>query len=168
MNSGQYHVRPIGVIRSPFAERQGMPIQGALRPTAQGRAEIDQEYAAGLADIDGFSHLILIYWFHLSSGFELKVKPFLEDAERGVFATRAPRRPNPIGLSVVRLVGREGSVLHLAELDVVDRTPLLDLKPLVPEFDFRENVKTGWLGESLARGDQERYVSDDRFSGDDR
>ncbi len=164
MSAEPYIVRPIGVIRSPFADRRGMPIQGALKPEALGRAEIFEEYAAGLTDIEGFSHLILLYWFHLSTGYELTVKPFLEDAPRGLFATRAPRRPNPIGLSVVRLVGREGNVLHLAEVDIVDRTPLLDVKPLVPEFDFRKGVKTGWLGESLARGDRRRYTSDDRFS----
>jgi tRNA-Thr(GGU) m(6)t(6)A37 methyltransferase TsaA len=164
MSPEPYIVRPIGVIRSPFADRQGMPIQGALKPEALGRAEIFEEFAAGLADIDGFSHLILLYWFHLSAGFDLTVKPFLEDSPRGLFATRAPRRPNPIGLSVVKLVKRERNVLHLAELDVVDKTPLLDVKPLIPEFDFREGVKTGWLGEALARGDRRRHTSDDRFT----
>jgi tRNA-Thr(GGU) m(6)t(6)A37 methyltransferase TsaA len=164
MTPDQFTIRPIGVIRSPYADREGMPIQGALGPEGLGRAEIFDEFAPGLADIDGFSHLILLYWFHLSQGFELTVRPFLEDVPRGLFATRAPRRPNPIGLSVVRLVRREGSVLHLAEVDIVDQTPLLDIKPLIPEFDFRDKVKTGWLGQSLARGEKRRYTSDDRFS----
>ncbi len=159
----EFVVRPIGVLRTPFAGPKDMPIQGGLRPEAHGRAEIDEKFAAGLKDIDGFSHLILLYWFHLSTDYKLIVKPFLEDVDRGVFATRAPRRPNPIGLSVVRLLRREGNVLHLAEVDMVDQTPLLDLKPLVPEFDFRQDVRTGWLGESLRRGDRERHTSDGRF-----
>ncbi|MBU0517210.1 MAG: tRNA (N6-threonylcarbamoyladenosine(37)-N6)-methyltransferase TrmO [Proteobacteria bacterium] len=163
-------LRPIGVLRTPFRGPRDMPIQGALKPEAQGRAEFFEQFAAGLQDIDGFSHLILLYHFHLSTDYKLIVKPFLEDTERGVFATRAPRRPNPIGLSVVRLLRREGNVLHLAEVDMVDQTPLLDLKPLVPEFDFRQDVKTGWLGESLRREARERHTSDGRFldSGTDK
>lgn len=103
------------------------------------------EFARGLQDLDGFSHIILIYHFHLSKGYSLTVKPFLDDIPRGVFATRAPKRPNSIGMSVVRLVRVEGSTLYIEDVDIVDSTPLLDIKPYVPEFDFRKAERIGWL-----------------------
>jgi tRNA-Thr(GGU) m(6)t(6)A37 methyltransferase TsaA len=140
-----YH--SIGVIRSPYKEVADMPIQPPGAAGVAGTVVIDESYQDGLRDIDGFSHLILLYHFHLSRGFSLQVKPFLDDTERGLFATRAPRRPNPVGLSVVRLVRVEGSVLHIEDVDIVDETPLLDLKPYVPLFDVRQDVKTGWLAD---------------------
>jgi tRNA-Thr(GGU) m(6)t(6)A37 methyltransferase TsaA len=136
--------RPIGVIRSPHTDRQAAPIQPLYARGAEGRAEIAEAYADGLADLEGFSHLILLYHFHRAGGMKLRVTPFLEDAEHGVFATRAPCRPNPIGLSVVRLLRREGRVLHLADVDVLDGTPLLDVKPYVARFDRRDDVRSGW------------------------
>lgn len=138
-----YH--PIGVIHSPFRDTNGMPIQTAGAQGVRGTIAVDERYQEGLRDVDGFSHLILLYHFHLSRGYALTVKPFLDDSKRGVFATRAPRRPNPIGLSIVRLVGVEGALLHVEDVDIVDGTPLLDLKPFVPLFDVRQDVKTGWL-----------------------
>jgi tRNA-Thr(GGU) m(6)t(6)A37 methyltransferase TsaA len=104
------------------------------------------EYEAGLQDLDGFSHIILLYYFHHADpGFELSVTPFLDDEPKGLFATRYPCRPNPIGLSVVRLVRREGRVLHVEGIDVLDGTPLLDIKPYVPSFDAPPDATLGWL-----------------------
>ena len=137
--------RPIGVIHSPFKETKGMPIQPAGAQGVAGTVEVIPEYSDGLKDLDGFSHVFLLYHFHLSQGYSLMVKPYLDDSLRGVFATRAPRRPNAIGISVVRLVRIEGCTLHIEDLDVADSTPLLDIKPFVPEFDSREVERTGWL-----------------------
>jgi tRNA-Thr(GGU) m(6)t(6)A37 methyltransferase TsaA len=110
-----------------------------------GSAEIFPEYAEGLRDLEGFSHVYLIYHFHKARAARLIVKPFLEDVDHGVFATRAPRRPNPIGISLVRLTRIEGHVLHLKDVDILDGTPLLDIKPYAPRFDRREDVRIGWL-----------------------
>jgi len=143
MNEIKY--RPIGVVHSPFKEPKGTPIQPPGGKGIDGTVEVFPEYAEGLKDVEGFSHIILIYHFHLSKGLSLKVKPYMENRLRGVFATRAPNRPNPIGISVVRLTRIEGNILHVRDLDVVDETPLLDIKPYVPEFDVREVNKTGWL-----------------------
>jgi len=137
--------RPIGVIRSPYKETEGTPIQTTGAKGVGGTVEILPECAEGLKDLDGFSHIILIYHFHLSKGYSLTVKPFLDDAPRGVFATRAPKRPNAIGLSVVRLVKIEGATLHIEDVDIVDSTPLLDIKPYVPEFDGKKAERIGWL-----------------------
>ena len=137
-------VRPIGVIHSPHELAEDTPIQPVYARGVKGRAEIFPEYAEGLRDLEGFSHICLIYWFHKASAARLTVKPFLDDATHGVFATRAPCRPNPIGFSVVRLVRREESVLHLEDVDVLDGTPLLDIKPYVTRFDYREDARCGW------------------------
>lgn len=136
---------PIGVIHSPFTEREGMPIQSA-RSTAEGRIEIDEAYAEGLKDIEGFSHIYLLYVFDRATETKLTVYPFLDDQPHGVFSTRFPGRPNPIGLSVVELLRREGTTLHVAGIDVLDGTPLLDLKPYAPKFDHHPATRTGWLG----------------------
>ena len=136
-------MRPIGVIRSPFTKRDETPIQAA-RSQAVGSVEVYPAFAEGLRDLEGFSHLHLLYAFHESSGYDLRAKPFLDDQEHGVFATRHPRRPNPIGMSIVRLVSRQGNVLTVEGVDVLDGTPLLDIKPYVPEFDIRNDVRTGW------------------------
>ena len=152
---------PIGIIRSPHTVAAETPIQPVYAQGVEGRAEILPEFEDGLADLEGFSHLFLLYHFHRVGGVRLRVTPFLEDAEHGVFATRAPCRPNPIGLSVVRLVRREGRLLHLADVDVLDGTPLLDVKPYVARFDVREGVRSGWQdgvdeGTARARGRRER------------
>ena len=137
--------RAIGIIRSPFKDIKGMPIQPTGAKGVIGTIEIEPAYVAGLKDIEGFSHLILIYHFHLSEGCSLEVKPFMDDSLHGVFSTRAPRRPNSIGISVVRLVKVEGCTLHIEDVDIVDGTPLLDIKPYVPAFDTRRVERTGWL-----------------------
>lgn len=135
---------PIGVIHSPFYEKDQTPIQAA-RSQAIGVVELYPEYADGLTDIDGLSHIHLLYVFHRSSGYSLQVKPFLDDQEHGVFATRYPERPNPIGISTVRLLFRQGNKLTIEGVDVLDGTPLLDIKPYVPDFDTRtNNVRAGW------------------------
>ena len=143
MNEIKY--KPIGVVHSPFKEAKGTPIQPPGGEGIDGTVEVFPEYAEWLKDVEGFSHIILIYHFHLSKGLSLKVKPYMENELRGVFATRAPSRPNPIGISVVRLVRVEKSILYVRDVDFVDGTPLLDIKPYVPEFDVREVNKTGWL-----------------------
>jgi tRNA-Thr(GGU) m(6)t(6)A37 methyltransferase TsaA len=140
----QISYRPIGVIHSPFPDTEGVPIQPAGAVGVRGMIELLPEYVEGLRDLDGFSHVILLYHFHLVEQAKLSVVPFLDCQPRGVFATRAPTRPNPIGLSVVRLLGVEGNVLHIENVDIVDGTPLLDIKPYVPEFDARTEVQTGW------------------------
>jgi len=136
---------PIGIIHSPFTSLQGMPIQPVSAGGTRGSVKIFEAYTEGLKDLEGFSHIILIYHFHLSRGFKLRVVPYLDTAEHGVFATRAPRRPNPVGISVVRLEGIEGSDLHIIDVDILDGTPLLDIKPCVPEFNAGEAVRTGWI-----------------------
>jgi tRNA-Thr(GGU) m(6)t(6)A37 methyltransferase TsaA len=154
-------VRPIGWIRTPFGQLEGMPIQPPGAEGTIGRVEVLQQYRGGLQDLDGFSHLILLYWFHGSQGFELVVEPFLDSRPRGLFSTRAPKRPNPIGLSVVELEGIEESVLHIRNVDILDGTPLLDIKPYVPAFDAPGTTRVGWLEGAGTRIDQRR--SDDRF-----
>jgi tRNA-Thr(GGU) m(6)t(6)A37 methyltransferase TsaA len=154
--------RPIGTIHSPHADVQGMPIQPAGAAGIRGRVEILAEYAPGLKDLDGFSHIILIYHFHRAGPPQLTVVPFMDSEPRGLFATRAPRRPNPIGLSVVRLLGIEGTTLHVENIDVLDGTPLLDLKPYVPQFDQPAAARAGWLDATGNRVRTRR--SDDRFT----
>lgn len=139
----EFNMRPIGIIQSPFTEKDHTPIQ-PTRSQAIGLVEVYPEFVPGLQDLDGFSHLILIYVFHQSNGYSLRVQPFLDAQEHGLFATRYPYRPNPIGLSIVRLVGIQGSFLTVEGIDVLDQTPLLDIKPYVPDFDARENTRTGW------------------------
>ena len=136
---------PIGVIHSPFENGNGVPIQPALARGIKGTVEVYPEFEMGLDDLDGFSHIILIYHFHLSNGFQLKVKPYLDNNFRGVFATRSPRRPNNIGISVVKLVNVEKNILSIENVDIVNNTPLLDIKPYVPEFNAAENNRIGWL-----------------------
>ncbi|HEX6302877.1 MAG TPA: tRNA (N6-threonylcarbamoyladenosine(37)-N6)-methyltransferase TrmO [Anaerolineales bacterium] len=140
----EFSIRPIGIIHSPFTDRKDTPIQ-PTRSSAMGNVELYAEFVEGLRDIEGFSHLILLYAFHCSQGYSLTVKPFLDNQLHGLFATRYPCRPNPIGLSIVRLLARENHILKIEGVDVLDGTPLLDIKPYVPEFDLRTGVRTGWL-----------------------
>ena len=154
--------RSIGIIHSPFEKTDGMPIQpnGALG--IRGSVELFPEYKPGLKDIDGFSHVILIYHFHLSKGYALQVEPFLENKLHGIFAVRAPARPNPIGFSIVRLVGIDDNILQIEDVDIVDGTPLLDIKPYVPDFDWREANRIGWLSNNSKNVKTQR--SDNRFN----
>ena len=156
-----FEYTPIGIIHSPFNEPENMPIQPAGAKGIKGTIEIFKEYQDGLKDLDGFSHIILLYHFHRSAGFKLQVVPFMDTKLRGVFATRAPRRPNPIGLSVVELNRIENRLLHIRNVDILDGTPLLDIKPYVPEFDVQKDVRIGWL--EKARNRVTTRKSDDRF-----
>ncbi len=135
-----------------------MPIQAAAATGIVGKIELDPAYGEGLQDIEGFSHLILLYHLHLVRKAELKVKPFLDDKPHGIFATRSPKRPNPIGLSIVRLIGVNGLTLDIEDVDIVDGTPLLDIKPWVPEFDIRTQAQIGWFAKNIA------HMSDVRSS----
>jgi len=141
----EYQIHPIGVIHSPFTAFDQTPIQ-ASRSTAVGRIEVFPEFAEGLQDIEELSHLILLYVLHQHATYILRVQPFLDDRLHGVFATRYPQRPNFIGLSIVRLISREDNVLHFEGADMLEGTPLIDIKPYVPEFDHRTDVRTGWYG----------------------
>lgn len=142
-------LKPIGIIHSPFKKPTGVPIQSSGAIDVEGTAEVFSEYSEGLKDIEGFSHIILIYYFHLSKKPSLLVTPFLDNHVHGVFATRASSRPNPIGISVVELIKIKRNILHIKNLDIVDGTPLLDIKPCVPEFDFRNITKIGWLEHTI-------------------
>jgi tRNA-Thr(GGU) m(6)t(6)A37 methyltransferase TsaA len=157
-----YH--PIGIIHSPYQTLEDMPIQPAGAEGAEGTVLIHPEYSTGLRDIEGFSHLYLIYHFHQVKKTRLEVTPFLDCRSHGVFATRAPVRPNPIGISVVRLRGRRENELQILNVDVLDGTPLLDIKPYVPDFDVFRTESIGWLEHT--RHGVGRHRSDDRFSGD--
>jgi tRNA-Thr(GGU) m(6)t(6)A37 methyltransferase TsaA len=152
---------PIGVIHSPFKEPKGTPIQPKGGKGVEGTVEVFPEYVEGLKDLEGFSHIVLVFHFHLTKGYSLQVKPYLDDKEHGVFATRAPSRPNPIGISVVRLVTVQGNVLHIRDLDMIDGTPLLDIKPYVPEMSASEVEKIGWLEGKTKK--LEETIDDGRF-----
>jgi tRNA-Thr(GGU) m(6)t(6)A37 methyltransferase TsaA len=152
----------IGTIHSPFHDLAGMPIQPTSDASASGTIEIFPEFIPGLKDLDGFSDIILIYHLHQAGPAKLEVKPFLDTEIHGVFATRAPTRPNAIGLSVVKLNRIEGGILHVDKLDILDGTPLLDIKPYIPEFDHQTEVRTGWLEQ--AKGKVKRTASDNRFT----
>lgn len=143
---------PVGTIRSPYTEPKDMPIQGRFRDDVEGWVELKEEYVPGLKDLEGFSHLILIYYFHRSEVEEVQGRPFLEEETRGIFAIRSPHRPNHLGFSIVRLQRIEGNRVYFTEVDMIDRTPLLDIKPYVEHFDSRDNVKSGWLDQHFADG----------------
>ena len=138
-------LKPIGTIKSPYNSIEGMPIQPIGASGAHGQIELLPEYADGLQDLEGFSHVILIYQFHKSKGYELKIKPFMDNQLRGVFSTRAPKRPNPIGISVVKLLKIEDNILHIENIDVLNETPLLDIKPYILNVDNIQDFKIGWL-----------------------
>jgi tRNA-Thr(GGU) m(6)t(6)A37 methyltransferase TsaA len=153
--------RSIGIVHSPFNEIQGMPIQPSGASGVPGTVEVYPEYAEGLKDLGGFSHIILLYHFHEARESRLIVTPFMDSQPRGVFSTRAPNRPNPIGLSVVKLLRIEGPQLYIENVDILDGTPLLDIKPYVPEFDHYPADRAGWL--EKASGMVHTKRSDDRF-----
>ena len=153
--------RPIGVIHSTFTNIEGMPIQPTGAAGIRGTVEVFPEFAEGLKDLDGFSHIILLYHFHQVQGAKLVVIPFMDSQPHGVFATRAPKRPNPIGLSIVKLLGIKQNTLHIENVDILDGTPLLDIKPYVPEFDQPRADRVGWLEQ--AKGRVQSKKSDSRF-----
>lgn len=159
--------KPIGIIHTAHKKPSGMPIQPHGAKRAKGTIKLNAELVPGLADLDGFSHLILIYHFHQVKGHKLCVVPFMDDKAHGIFATRAPVRPNPIGLSIVKLKKVDGNLVFFEGADMLDGTPLLDIKPFFARFDNREDAVSGWLDkkEDLnALG----YKSDERFSSDNK
>jgi len=161
MAKNEITFQTIGTIHSPHQELAGMPIQPAAAVGIEGTVVLDLSLQEGLKDLEEFSHVILVYYFHQAKTPDLLVKPFLDEVKHGVFATRAPRRPNGIGISVVKLLTVEGNILHIENVDILDGTPLLDIKPYIPDFDEQEEVKIGWLESS--RGKKNQKMSDDRF-----
>jgi tRNA-Thr(GGU) m(6)t(6)A37 methyltransferase TsaA len=157
-------LRVIGRIRTPFVEATGTPIQPAYARGAEGQVIVDDAFAAALDDIEGFERVWLVYWMDRAAAFQTRVVPYRDTREHGLFATRSPCRPNPLGMSVVRLVRRDERVLHVADVDILDDTPLLDIKPYVPEFDAHPSSKAGWFDASGV----DRQVADGRFHGIDR
>ena len=152
---------PIGIIHTPHKMKEGMPIQSSGAEGIKGFIKLKKKYIKGLLDLGGFSHIYLIYHFHKSKGFELLVKPFLDDRLRGVFSTRAPQRPNSIGLSVVKLISIKDNILEIENVDMMDGTPLLDIKPYISEFDIHDIDKSGWINDK--KGLLNEIKSDDRF-----
>jgi tRNA-Thr(GGU) m(6)t(6)A37 methyltransferase TsaA len=153
------YLKPIGVIRTPFRKPKGTPIQPSVAGGARGTVEVFDPYREGLKDLEGFDRIWLIYWFHRAPGSRLLVTPFLDSERRGVFATRAPARPNPIGISPVRLLRVDGNILTVAGVDIIDATPLLDIKPYAPAFDCYQVKRCGWMDKAPGR----RRLADERF-----
>jgi tRNA-Thr(GGU) m(6)t(6)A37 methyltransferase TsaA len=152
-------IKSIGIIHTPFTQAEGTPIQPIYAKGAEGVIEIFPEYAQGLEDVDGFERIWLIYFFDRASAAKLKVVPFRDKSERGLFATRAPCRPNPIGLSAVRLLGIDGLHIRVADIDILDGTPLLDIKPYIPQVDSFPDSRAGWFD----RSPNIQGCADDRF-----
>ena len=158
----QIIINPIGMIHTPFHEVENMPIQPIAAEGVKGYIELLPEYVPGLKDIEGFSHITLLYHFHKINGYNLEVVPFMDTAIRGIFATKAPKRPNAIGLSTVKLIKVEGNIIHIEQIDVLDQTPLIDIKPFYPRYDNRDNVSIGWL-EKNKDLPLEKLRADNRF-----
>lgn len=157
-------VRPIGIIHSPFKEAAGTPIQPVFAKGSEGTVEVYPEYQEGLADLDGFERIWLVFWLDRAAPYKLKVKPYMDDTIRGLFSTRAPSRPNSIGMSCVKLLGVEGNVLRVAEIDALDGTPLLDIKPYVGKVDCFDVKRSGWLDaieHKNTRADERFYKTND-------
>jgi len=155
--------KPIGIIHTPYTTIEGVPIQPSAAKGIRGYIIVNEEYVEGLSDLDGFSHLYLLYHLHLSKSFKLKVVPFLDDRQRGIFSTRAPKRPNPIGLSLVKLNKIESNRLEIENIDIVNGTPLLDIKPYVLEMHEVSGYRIGWL--SKYKKEMKSKKSDNRFDG---
>ena len=161
MNVNKITYKPIGIINSPFKSIEGVPIQPAGANGIKGEVKVFKKYLKGLMNLDGFSHIILVYHFHLSDGYSLKVIPFLKDKEQGVFATRAPKRPNQIGISVVKIEKIQGNIIYITNVDIVNGTPLLDIKPYASFFENVKNEKNGWLSGNINNAN--KIKSDERF-----
>ena len=152
---------PIGHIETPFEDPRNMPIQPVGAEGVKGKVVLSDEYIPGLKDLDGFSHIILVYHFHKSDKIMLLARPFLEETKRGIFATRWPSRPNKIGISVVWVDSITGNEIHVSNVDMLNGTPLLDIKPYVPSFDNAEDIRIGWLESRIAEADKNK--TDGRF-----
>jgi tRNA-Thr(GGU) m(6)t(6)A37 methyltransferase TsaA len=154
---------PLGVIHTPHTSIEGMPVQPVGATDFEGQAVLDEEYAAGLKDLDGFSHIILLYRFHKIQGYELQVVPFMDVVPHGIFATRAPKRPNAIGISIVPLLSVESNIVRFGNADMLDGSPLLDIKPFFPKYDNQINVRAGWLEMRKGKVEAATLRSDGRF-----
>ncbi len=152
-------INPIGVIHSSLTTAKGSPIQPVYAEKSEGVIEIYEPYKQGLKDLEGFERIWLLYWFDRAGPYKLSVKPFMDTVERGLFATRAPSRPNPIGLSPVRLLRMEDGRIYISEVDILDGTPLLDIKPYISRFDCIKVDRCGWVD----RTTNKRWIADERF-----
>ena len=153
--------KSIGTIHTPFKRIKGMPIQSSGAKGIKGTIKLKKKFAKGLLDLDKFSHIYLIYHFHESQGFNLRVIPFLDNKQHGIFATRAPQRPNSIGISVVKLKNIKNNILEIENVDMIDGTPLLDIKPYISQFDIHDIEKDGWINNKT--GYPNEVKSDNRF-----
>jgi tRNA-Thr(GGU) m(6)t(6)A37 methyltransferase TsaA len=157
----KYEVKPIGLINTPYETSAAVPLEPAFSES-EGTADIYPDYVAGLDSLEEFSHIILLYWFHRAKQPQMKVVPYMDTVEHGLFATRTPSRPNPIGFSIVELLKIESGTIYFKGVDMLNGTPLLDIKPYVPEFDSPKATRIGWLEKPLAN-DKEKLVADSRF-----
>lgn len=155
-------IQPIGIIHTPHQDIKNMPIQPIAAEGVKGHIELLPEYVPGLKDLEGFSHITLLYHFHKIKGYELEVTPFMDTVKRGIFSCKAPKRPNAIGYSTVKLSGIKGNIIEIEQVDMLDGTPLLDIKPFYPRYDNRDNVRIGWL-EPNKDMPVEALRSDERF-----
>lgn len=158
----QITLSPIGIIHSPHTDIKNMPIQPIAAEGIKGYIELYPEYIEGLTDLEGFSHITLLYHFHKIKGYELMVKPFLDNKKHGIFSCKAPKRPNAIGTSTVKLIGIEKNIVHIEMVDILDGTPLLDIKPFFPKYDNRLDAVAGWL-EKTIEVPVKKMRSDERF-----
>ncbi len=154
-------LNPIGIIHTPFKTVENMPIQPSAAKDVTGTIEIFHEYADGLCDLDGFSHIYIIFHLHKVKSYKLKVIPFLDTVERGIFATRSPARPNAVGLSVAEIVSVKENIIEIRGVDMLDGSPVIDIKPFVPDFDDYGKIRIGWF-EGKA-GNASKILSDERF-----
>jgi tRNA-Thr(GGU) m(6)t(6)A37 methyltransferase TsaA len=159
---GPIIINPIGVIYTPFHEVENMPIQSIAAEGIKGYIELNSEYVKGLKDLEGFSHITLVYQFHKIVSYTLEVVPFMDTEKHGIFATKAPKRPNAIGISTVKLISIDGNILHIEQVDMLNETPLIDIKPFYPRYDNREKVSIGWL-EKNKDIPVEKLRADNRF-----
>ncbi len=154
-----FTIKPIGIIKTEFEKKSGIPIQAKVGENFIGKIELKKEFSEGLKDLDSFTHIHLIYLFDRHSDYSLTVKPYMDDNPRGLFATRAPKRPNNLGLSLVEIINVKDNIITFKGVDMLNNTPLIDIKPYYHEFDSRENSKAGWLDKVTNK----REISDDRF-----
>ena len=151
-NMDQIKMKPIGIIHSPYQTTTDIPIQGRFKDDVEGFVELKKNYVKGLKDLDKFSHVILLYYLHKSNKENIEGKPFLEDMKHGIFAIRSPHRPNHIGLSIVKIKSIKKNKLYFTRVDMINGTPLLDIKPFVKYFDNQEDVVSGWLDKHFKDG----------------
>lgn len=164
MDAANFHYQPIGIIHSPFTQQAGTPVQPSHDQATRGEIVLDEQYVDALHDLNGFSHIWVLCHLHQARPAKLSVTPYLDDKPHGLFATRAPSRPNPIGMSLLRLEKIEHNRLLVMDLDLLDGTPVLDIKPFVAQFDQREQSRCGWFDTAAKATAQAAQQADDRFA----